>query len=787
MTEEDLRAIFVPFGPLYQVDVPQTDAPGKRARARKAKEAKAEAEASEEEDEDGEPEEEPDQAMEEDDVEEVHADSDVDVDDEEAKDAEEDSASPEPAANSVAVDKIADSSTPTRGRGFAFVWFVAMVDAERAMVEINGTEIGHGEAEKLTYKSATQSRDRRKLKELLDEVRKRANRPRKVAVDWAVSKDEWEKRKEEEGPEEKDVREEDEEAGDEETSDTDPIDADVLQEAQLPIQQGDRPPQPEEGTTLFVRNLPFMATEEEFRSLFRAFGSMRYARITMDKATNKPKGTGFVCYWDKADADQVLETARAIESESGATGANAIRVNQPGAVAKVGSGSANPFSMSGNKAESQDTSHQHFTSILTADVAAPLTSKLTLHGRLLAVTPAIKREDAQAMESSAAAARQKGDKRNTWLLREGVPFPGSRVAKILAEAEANRRLDSFSIRKKQLESNPSLFVSKTRLSVRNLPLYVTDKTLKKLALHAVREFGRESKNGQRLDALSKEEEADETQSPSLANASDKKRMKFKERPTAVIQSKVVRATDRLDPILASSGVGRSRGYGFLEMRSYKEALMVLRFANANREVAKWFNEWHQTEMEDLAKRLRKELLADSEGRETLEAEKKQDKETLLKRIEKRIEEVKAQQKQNSKKSTEVEMTAGSKAERGGLILIEFSIENVTITRKREERGIAAARDSNDAYQKGGDSSKAGGSERRDARGGGRFDRDRDEMGESRPRDGRGKAMAHRSQKKADLKIRAEKKERFAKGTNSTAESSVARIISRKRKEKKGGS
>jgi RNA recognition motif-containing protein len=40
---------------------------------------------------------------------------------------------------------------------------------------------------------------------------------------------------------------------------------------------------------------------------FRTFGPLRYARITLDPSTGRSRGTGFACFWNKADADKVVE------------------------------------------------------------------------------------------------------------------------------------------------------------------------------------------------------------------------------------------------------------------------------------------------------------------------------------------------------------------------------------------------------------------------------------------------------------------------------------------------
>lgn len=685
----------MPFGPIYKIDLPQVEAKKRGAADSQADAAAPEsddsAEGEQEKASEGDKESDDDETAEDSDAERSSSDEEQDVPEEsqedveaanesedkdgeksDAEEEEDESASEEEDAEAETSSKAPAKQPPpaengtgaTRGRGFAFIWYVVQSDAASALAALNGAEIQHGALERTAYKVTTQSRDRRKIKELRDAVFAKAQPPRKIAVDWSLSKDEWEKKKEESDVETDGEAEEDEEGDD---SDLEPVAMDVDGEQEL--KGPSRPPQPEEGTTLFIRNLPFNATEQELRDLFRAFGTLRYARITVEKNTNRPKGNGFVCFWEKENADKVLEQAAMVARDAG-TGANAISTT---------AGKANPFSMNSNAASSSASHNVHYSSILTADVSAPLTASLSLHGRLLSITPALKREDAQAKDATIQAARQKGDKRNTWLLREGVPFPDSALSKQLSTVETDKRLQSFTVRRKQLETNPALFVSKTRLSVRNLPLFVGDKTLKRLALHAVKTFAKEVKEGKRQD-MSKEELMDETISAALESRSEIKKKKFAERPTAVIQSKVVRQPDRLDPIFTGNGLGRSRGYGFLEMRSFKDALKVARWANANKDVANLFVEWHIQEMESAIERLKKELRGDGSAASAKDtsagSEGKEDKQSQLKRLTKRVEEVKA-------KGGKIE-----KSERGGLVMIEFSIENVTITRQRTARADA---------------------------------------------------------------------------------------------------
>lgn len=189
-----------------------------------------------------------------------------------------------------------------------------------------------------------------------------------------------------------------------------------------------------------------------------------------------------------------------------------------------------------------------------------------------------------------------------------VIFPNTPAAETLAPNELEKRMDSFSSRKTLLTSNPSLYISKTRLSIRQLPLFCTDRTLKRLAIHASREFDNEVTASTR-EGLDEEESRDGTLSPAVAKAEEsgkggRGKSGKKERTTVVIQAKVVRATDRVD---ALTGLGKSKGYGFLEMRSHQDALKVLRWANNNPTVENLMREWWTVELDELVERTKVQL------------------------------------------------------------------------------------------------------------------------------------------------------------------------------------
>ncbi|SPO21108.1 related to Nucleolar protein NOP4 [Ustilago trichophora] len=684
VNEADLRSIFLPFGPVYEITIPKVKAKAvaeETAEVKKEeKEASTEADAIEVDDEndddessdasesDGESSD-ASQSVDEDEDNESAA-NERDEEDAEEEKTEDEESSADSTSESTAEDAVGAStedivvkteeeedaealSAPTtataaskpapahvkpvaeKGRGFAFVWMASRNDAARAIEAVNGKTIQHGAAERAAYKAALGSRGRRFAKAALDRVRANAQPERTVAVDWALSKKDWEAKADESEPEE-DAAEEEKDAEAASGNESEPEERPKL-------------PAPEEGTTLFVRNLPYQATEEELRNLFRSFGPLRYAKITMDKTTNRSKGTGFVCFWQASSADAALAQAKIIERESGVSGSSSASTSV--------ANQKNPFAM---------------PSVLTADPAAPLTASLNLHGRVLNVIPAVARDEASRLETSGRKEREKGDKRNTWLLREGVPFPNSDFAAKLAPSEVEKRLQSFQVRKAQMGANPSLFVSKTRLSVRSLPLFVSDRMLKRLAIHAIKAFGSEVRAGERED-LDADEKADRTISSSVEN----RKRKPGERPTAVVQSKVVRQHDRVE---ALTGMGKSKGYGFLEMKSFNEALKVIRWANANKAVSKLFGEWWVDDLQQQVDRIATQIHSKTKSLE----EKKMGEEADTLRSE--IEELNTRKQRLRTKLAELgEAGTDAEKERGGMLMIEFAIENVVTTKKRADK------------------------------------------------------------------------------------------------------
>ena len=212
ITEQDLRAIFLPHGSIYSIDIPRIDADD-RAKA----------------------------------------------DDDE-------------------------SSSLLRGKGFAFVWMWNRKEAETAMNACNGMEVRAGFATDLIKDKQKKKKARREEKKQVGKSKALDDLKRTIAVDWALSKNKWEEEKRD-LHEEKESESLSKQGSDEDTesllSTTEGLDerddgeggsiieSDHEEVEDDPNDEKARPslPQPEAGTTLFIRNLPFLATEDELRTL----------------------------------------------------------------------------------------------------------------------------------------------------------------------------------------------------------------------------------------------------------------------------------------------------------------------------------------------------------------------------------------------------------------------------------------------------------------------------------------------------------------------------------------
>ncbi|CAG8498517.1 9630_t:CDS:2 [Diversispora eburnea] len=144
-----------------------------------------------------------------------------------------------------------------------------------------------------------------------------------------------------------------------------------------------------------------------------------------------------------------------------------------------------------------------------------------------------------------------------------VIFPNTLDAESLPASEVNKRSASYTMRKNLLSKNPNLYISKIRLSIRNIPRMIDELHLKHLGKEAIKKFKVEVKNGKRND-LSESEKKEGWN-------------KF----VHIKQAKIVRSKDKID---SATQKLQSKGYGFLEYSEHAHALAALRYLNNNPEI-----------------------------------------------------------------------------------------------------------------------------------------------------------------------------------------------------------
>ena len=74
---------------------------------------------------------------------------------------------------------------------------------------------------------------------------------------------------------------------------------------------------------IYVGNLPFQMTEDEFRELFEAYGAVDSANIIRDRETGRSRGFGFVEMPDASAAQAAIDALNGSEVMG-----RALRVNQ---------------------------------------------------------------------------------------------------------------------------------------------------------------------------------------------------------------------------------------------------------------------------------------------------------------------------------------------------------------------------------------------------------------------------------------------------------------------------
>ncbi|BBN17317.1 nucleolar protein 4 [Marchantia polymorpha subsp. ruderalis] len=230
------------------------------------------------------------------------------------------------------------------------------------------------------------------------------------------------------------------------------------------------------GRTVFIRNLPMDAKVPELRKMFSDFGVVKSLRMVLHPVTLRPKGTAFLEYSSKEAAEAAIAAA-----------------------------STNGVDMNG----------------------------LMVKGRVINVSLAVDRDTARDIAKDASKKKDEEDRRNLALAKEGFIQEGTAAAEGVSKKDLQKR-QMLEYEKSTKLRSPNFHVSRTRLSVHNVPKGFTEKALKKLFIEAVK--SRASK-----------------------------------------QQPVIKQVK----ILRDEETGKARGTAFVEFTEHQHALVALRVLNNN--------------------------------------------------------------------------------------------------------------------------------------------------------------------------------------------------------------
>lgn len=433
-----------------------------------------------------------------------------------------------------------DAYIPTKKgglmKGFAFVTMKKNTAAEKAVKESVGLKIDGREVavdlavEKLKWEQIQEEEKEREVPGIGRE---------RVKEEGEDENEKKEDEKEEDEKSDEKNSEADSDSDSESESDSDDFDElnDVSDAEEKPREKQNK----QEAYSIFVRNIPYDADKDSLKEHFSSFGPVKYALPVIDKVTGLAKGSAFVAFNTVEAYTQCVDNAPSVSS----------------------------------------------TSMLISDDVAP---EYVYQGRILSIVSTVDRDSALRLAERNLLKRKEEygietgdkDKRNLFLLNEGRITENSKLAQFISATDMELREKSYKLRVQQLNKNPTLHLSLTRLAIRNLPRAMTGKALKALGRKAVVQFATEVKEEKRQPLLKEEVNRsikykhDTNEKPEKAKDEEEEDKKKKNKKQGVVkQAKVIME------VKGTGETGRSRGYGFVEYRDHKAALMGLRWLNAH--------------------------------------------------------------------------------------------------------------------------------------------------------------------------------------------------------------
>lgn len=281
-------------------------------------------------------------------------------------------------------------------------------------------------------------------------------------------------------------------------------------------------------TQLFLKNLPLDTNEEELMSYFKShFSAVRRILLVRNKVSKTLSGTGFVHCGTPELANKIFEYAQQNAREVSAADREEMKAKTEG--------------LSHHQAKRM----QHK---MRTDAFVARDPFLKIRDTKFSVMRVLSRSDTQEAVSSQQKKKKRtkvaaDDPRNLYLLQEGLILPDTPAAKGLHPRYLQMIDDDYAARKSQLTNN-NYFVSKFRLSVRNLPRTGTENDVRRLFAEQARTY-------------------------------------LKKHPEDTEKGKWGKYGPIRNVKLLKDAAGVSRGYGFIEFVNHNVALNALRMLNNN--------------------------------------------------------------------------------------------------------------------------------------------------------------------------------------------------------------
>ncbi|KAA6375405.1 MAG: putative RNA-binding protein 28 [Streblomastix strix] len=293
----------------------------------------------------------------------------------------------------------------------------------------------------------------------------------------------------------------------------------------------------EDGRTLFVRNLSIDNEIQTLKDLFKQFGEIEYVLIVRNQQTQRPTGSAFIRFKDVAQARVALHKCLVTAQNSGS---------------KEG---------------------------------------LTINGRTLVVCPAVSRDRiAEVIESQQQGSSYGGkkkaketDPRNLYLAREGSILPNTPAAKGMVALDWQLRNKVESKKRQKLANIQDTFVSTTRLCVHNIPFFMTDDAFRLMCLNAAKagkqlEAQKEkSKQTKQIRGRTMQQKLQNDNDEQDSTSDDEINQQIDDVRVSIKQAIIVREKVNSE----GGGIGRSKGFAFVEFNEHEDALACLRMLNNN--------------------------------------------------------------------------------------------------------------------------------------------------------------------------------------------------------------